>query len=61
MTDVKDFLKTIPKEERLKYVTKGNIDYVQVAKGEVKELNFTFPNRELELSVTAGQILPPEI
>jgi len=37
-----DFLAQYSHSERLRFVTKGNIDSQDVAEGEVQELEFTF-------------------
>jgi len=53
----REFLK-IPENERLRYITKSQIDTTKISSGEVKEIefNFTFDsrfNRELYLKTTA--------
>ncbi|NVP17659.1 hypothetical protein HUU51_02985 [Candidatus Gracilibacteria bacterium] len=61
----REFLK-IPESERLRYITKSQIDSTKISSGEIKEIefNFTFDskiNRELYLKTTAGQVLPKEV
>lgn len=61
----REFLK-IPENERLRYITKSQIDATKISSGEVKEIefNFTFDsrfNRELYLKTTAWQVLPKEV
>ncbi|MDD3793746.1 MAG: hypothetical protein PHI37_02955 [Candidatus Gracilibacteria bacterium] len=61
----REFLK-IPENERLRYITKLQIDSTKISSGEIKEMefNFTFDskfNRELYLKTTAGQVLPKEV
>lgn len=61
----KEFL-ALPKEERLQYITKDNIDSEYVSNWSVNELefNFTFDwvfNREFYMYTTAWQVLPKEV
>lgn len=61
----KEFL-VLPKEERLQYITKDNIDAEYVSNWSVNELefNFTFDwvlNREFYMYTTAWQVLPKEV
>lgn len=59
----KDFLR-IPREQRLKYVTKSNIDYKDVKEWDNLEFTFTFGkkyNHRLYLKTTAGQLLPSDV
>ncbi len=60
-----DFLKLSP-QERLRFITVGNIDAKQVVSGDKKNLEFTFTydgvfNRDFYIRTTAGQVLPPEV
>lgn len=55
-----------PREARLRFVTKGNVEASSVASGSVKDLEFTFTyngeyNEALWEKTTAGQVLPPEV
>lgn len=57
---------SLPKEERLQYVTKNNIDSENISNGSVNDVEFTFTfdweyNKELYLLTTAGQVLPKEV
>lgn len=61
----REFLK-IPEIDRLKYITKSQIDSSKISSWEVKELDFTFTfwwdfNKELYLRTTAWQVLPKEV
>ncbi len=61
----REFLK-ISENDRLKYITKNQIDSSKVSSWEIKEINFTFTfwvdfNKELYLRTTAGQVLPKEV
>ncbi len=61
----KEFLST-PANERLRFITQGNIEAKNVKEGWEKALNFTFTfdgkfNRELYIRTTAGQILPENV
>lgn len=61
----REFLK-IPENERLKYITKSQIDSTKVSSWETKDLEFTFTfdskfNKELYLKTTAWQVLPKEV
>ncbi|MGE4443364.1 MAG: hypothetical protein AB7E37_00035 [Candidatus Altimarinota bacterium] len=61
----KEFLST-PANERLRFITQGNIEAKNVKEGGEKALNFTFTfdgkfNRELYIRTTAGQILPENV
>jgi len=61
----KEFLK-ISENERLKYITKSQIDSSKISSWEVKEVEFSFTfdgrfNKELYLRTTAGQVLPKEV
>jgi len=54
------------REERLRFVTKGNIDAKDVHENGTKNLEFTFTydgtyNHELYARTTAGQVLPENI
>lgn len=56
------------KEERLQYVTKGNIDYENVASGDINSLTFNFDsngdgsdNPDLYRLTTAGQVFGEEV
>lgn len=61
----KEFLST-PANERLRFITEGNIEAKDVKKDWVNKLNFTFTfdgkfNRELYIRTTAGQTLPENV
>lgn len=61
----KEFLNYSP-AERLKYITKNNVDASQISNGAVKSVEFTFTfdgvnNKELYMKTTAGQVLPAEV
>lgn len=61
----KEFLST-PTDERLRFITEGNIEAKDVKKDWVNKLNFTFTfdgkfNRELYIRTTAGQTLPENV
>ncbi len=60
-----DFL-SISQEKRLQYITKNNIDSIDVSSWNINSLEFTFTydwefNRELFLETTAGHVLPKEV
>ncbi|MCD5380561.1 hypothetical protein LR004_01415, partial [Candidatus Gracilibacteria bacterium] len=57
----KEFLSSVGEGARLKYITKGNVESGKVASGEVKEMIFSFPNKDMYLRTTAGQVLPQEV
>jgi len=50
----REFLK-IPENERLKYITKSQIDTTKISSGEIKEMEFIFPfnDRKIYLKTTA--------
>lgn len=54
-------IKDIPRWERLQYITRWNVEVKDILSRKTTELNFEFPNRGLELSVTAGQVLPDNV
>jgi len=59
------FLET-PANERLRYISKGNIESADIASGKVKEVSFTFTfdgkfNQDMYMYTTAGQVLPNEV
>lgn len=61
----KEFLST-PANERLRFITQGNVESKDVKEGWVNALNFTFTfdgkfNRDLYIRTTAGQILPDNV
>ena len=61
----KEFLRLSP-EERLRFITVGNITTEQVKSGLSKNLDFTFTydgvfNRDFYARTTAGQVLPSEV
>jgi len=61
----REFLK-IPENERLKHITKSQIDSSKVWNWEIKEMEFSFTfdnkfNRELYIRTTAWQVLPKEV
>lgn len=60
-----EFLST-PADERLRYISKGNIESTDIASGKVKEVEFTFTfegklNQDLYMYTTAGQVLPDNV
>lgn len=60
-----DFL-SLPAQDRLRFVTVGNIDAKTLQEQEFQGLEFTFTydgvfNKELYIRTTAGQVLPSEV
>lgn len=60
-----EFLAT-PADERLRYISKGNIESTDITSGKIKEVEFTFTfdgkyNEALYKYTTAGQVLPNEV